>query len=118
MPPEVAWDEVPPLESSTNSLPSQAYKMDIWSLGCIVYHMLTGVPPHRAASTEVLVDRIKSQSVEFREDWDILSPSARDACERMLMVNAGLRPSAQTMLRHPWLRLHRESVPKARMLRL
>lgn len=116
MPPEVAWDEV---ESAENGeVKHQAMKMDIWSLGCIVYHMLTGVPPHRAASTEALVERIKSTSVEFREDWDILSAEARDATERMLMVNAGLRPSATAMLRHPWLRLRRESVPKARMERL
>jgi calcium-dependent protein kinase len=93
-------------------------KMDIWALGCIVYHMLTGVPPHRAASTEALVDRIKSSAVEFREDWDVLTQDARDATERMLMVNASLRPSAAAMLRHPWLRLNRESVPKGRMLRL
>jgi len=36
----------------------------------------------------------------------------------MLMVNAALRPSAAAILRHPWLRLRRESVPKAKMLRL
>lgn len=65
-----------------------------------------------------MVERIKSSAVEFREDWDILTADARDATERMLMVNAGLRPSAASMLRHPWLRLRRESVSKARMLRL
>eukprot|EP00427_Karlodinium_veneficum_P054161 CAMPEP_0169415914 /NCGR_PEP_ID=MMETSP1017-20121227/62832_1 /TAXON_ID=342587 /ORGANISM="Karlodinium micrum, Strain CCMP2283" /LENGTH=613 /DNA_ID=CAMNT_0009523805 /DNA_START=1 /DNA_END=1843 /DNA_ORIENTATION=- len=116
MPPEVAWDEVEGAESG--EIRQQAFKMDIWSLGCIVYHMLTGVPPHRAASTEALVERVKSQTVEFREEWDILSSEARDATERMLMVNAGLRPSAAAMLRHPWLRLRRESVSKARILRL
>lgn len=112
MAPEVAWDEVDKIDRS------KAHKMDIWSLGCIVYHMLTGVQPHRAASMEALMDRVKSHSVEFREDWDILSQDARQLTERMLMVNPGLRPSAATLLRHPWLRLRRESLPKARMLRL
>jgi len=112
MAPEVAWDEVD--KSDRN----KAHKMDIWSLGCIVYHMLTGVQPHRAASTEELMDRVKSHGVEFRQDWDILSLEARQLTERMLMVNPGLRPSAATLLRHPWLRLRRESLPKARMMRL
>lgn len=112
MAPEVAWDEVAGPEGT------KAQKMDIWSLGCIVYHMLTGVQPHRAPSMDALVDRVKSNSVEFCEDWDELSTEAREVTERMLMVNSGLRPSAATLLRHPWLRLRRESVPKKRMMRL
>lgn len=116
MPPEVAWDEVRDFADAVAT--PDAQKTDIWALGCMVYHMVTGVPPHRAASLDALAERVKSQSVEFGDDWDILSKEAKDATESMLKVNGGLRPTARALLKHPWLKMQRERLPKGRMIKL
>lgn len=116
MPPEAFWDDGPLGERG--EVPIGAAKLDIWALGCIVYHMLTGMPPHRAVSNDALVDRIRTCSVDYGEDWRDLSPESRDWVDSVLKVNAGFRPNAGQLLRHGWLRLQRERIAKGRMLRI
>lgn len=117
--PELAWGEVQ--EAEPGAAEAAAQKLDIWSLGCIVYHMLTGGPPlgFGVEAKEELLEVIKAKSVTFDKEWSSrLSPEARDATEKLLMVNAGLRPTAGAVLRHPWVRLRRERLSKVQMQRL
>lgn len=117
--PELAWGEV--TEAEPGAAEAAAQKLDIWSLGCIVYHMLTGGPPlgFGVEAKGELLEVIKAKSVTFEKEWSSrLSPEARDAAEKLLMVNAGLRPTAGAVLRHPWVRLRRERLSKVQMQRL
>lgn len=118
-PPEVGWGPEVKLGDDGGSLPAHAFKLDIWGLGCIVYHLLTGVPPFSVGDqpVESVMDAVK-HGVHFGSEWQELSAEAKDAAEVMMKTNSSLRPTAAGLLRHPWLKLRRETLQKDRLLRL
>ena len=84
-------------------LKGATYASDIWSLGCTVVELLTGRPPW--------ADNTNSLSVMFHivEDDD---PPIPDGCSAELddflhlcfQKNAAMRPKAEELFEHPWLR--------------
>lgn len=55
--------------------------VDWWSLGMLVYEMLTGLPPWYTTSKPMLYDRLRSAELEFKSR---VSPVARDLISRFL----------------------------------
>eukprot|EP00931_Biecheleriopsis_adriatica_P063641 TRINITY_DN38581_c0_g1_i1.p1 TRINITY_DN38581_c0_g1~~TRINITY_DN38581_c0_g1_i1.p1 ORF type:complete len:584 (+),score=118.82 TRINITY_DN38581_c0_g1_i1:62-1813(+) len=100
-------------------LPKNAEKNDIWALGTIFFHMLSGTMPFDVTSREELVEQVGRKAVIYDEGaWKKLSPTARDIVEQMLRVNPGLRVSASALLRHQWVKVARTTFPRKRMVEL
>ena len=82
-------------------------KCDLWSVGCILYTMLTGFPPFNAKSdAEILAKvRIGRYSEQTLKECN-LSEEVKDFIKRLLTKDPSERPSAAEALQDPWIIYH------------
>lgn len=110
--PEIASNDL----VGNGSVPTNAETSDIWSLGVVFYHMLSGRSPFKAQSKEHIVDHLTRNGIEFEDNmWSDLSKWARDLIEQMMKLNPGLRITAAQTLRHPWVQVAKTTFPKKKM---
>jgi len=78
---------------------------DIWSIGVILYVLLSGFLPFFGETQEELFDKILTGSYSFANKvWDDISPTAKDLVTKMLTLNEEDRPTAKQCLEHPWFK--------------
>lgn len=91
-------------------LKRQGYDLacDIWSLGVLLYIMLSGKTPFASTpndSPDVILKRIGSGHIDFTSTrWTLVSNSVKDLLRQMLHIIPENRPTAAQILQHPWLK--------------
>mmetsp|Transcript_25692 Transcript_25692/g.64515 ORF Transcript_25692/g.64515 Transcript_25692/m.64515 type:complete len:465 (-) Transcript_25692:107-1501(-) len=79
-------------------------KVDIWSVGCIAFALLSGTLPFDASNNAKLKKLVRSGRWEFDEfQWQGVSREARRFVSSLLVFDPQRRPSATAMLADPWL---------------
>ncbi|CAI9271073.1 unnamed protein product [Lactuca saligna] len=79
-------------------------EVDIWSIGVMLYILLSGVPPFWAESEHGIFNAILRGHVDFTSDpWPSISHPAKDLVKKMLTADPKHRLTAHQVLSHPWI---------------
>lgn len=95
-----------PLYVAPELLMAEGYgeKVDIWSVGCICYNLLSGLYPFFAEENNALFRAILTEDLQLPDpEWTCISPPAKNLVRAMLERNVNRRPDAATCLTHEWL---------------
>ncbi|XP_036204838.1 serine/threonine-protein kinase ULK3 isoform X1 [Myotis myotis] len=95
-------------------------RVDLWSVGVILYEALFGQPPFASRSFTELEEKIRSNRVIELPLRPQLSPDCQDLLRRLLERDPGRRISFQDFFAHPWVDLDHmpseESLARATIL--
>ncbi|XP_042303124.1 serine/threonine-protein kinase 33 isoform X2 [Sceloporus undulatus] len=77
---------------------------DVWSVGVIMYMLLSGGPPFIAGSEEKLFEVIKKGDLQFKHlIWQSVSEAARNVLQQLLKVDPAHRFTANELLDCQWI---------------
>jgi calcium-dependent protein kinase len=77
---------------------------DMWSMGVIMYILLSGSPPFSGGGDEEIIKNVTRGVYYFEEDpWPDITGGAKDLIAKLLVKNIEKRLSANTALEHEWI---------------
>mmetsp|Transcript_18707 Transcript_18707/g.28012 ORF Transcript_18707/g.28012 Transcript_18707/m.28012 type:complete len:591 (-) Transcript_18707:71-1843(-) len=80
---------------------------DLWSLGVMLYVLLTGYYPFYSSDRKRLYSKITRCSYKWPDGGNDVDDRAKDLVAKLLVVDHKKRYTAREVLQHPWLGLPR-----------
>lgn len=77
--------------------------VDLWALGCIIYQMVSGLPPFRAVNEYLIFQKITKLEYEFPDGF---SPLAEDLVRKLLVLEPSERLGSKDTNGYPSIRNH------------
>lgn len=94
-----------PIYMSPELLNKQHYnsKSDLWSVGIILYELITGYPPFLASNLKQLINKVNSEPVNLDKiDKTLISPECFDLLKQLLNANKNTRMEWEMFFTHQW----------------
>ncbi|WVZ56417.1 hypothetical protein U9M48_006954 [Paspalum notatum var. saurae] len=97
-----------PLYMAPEVMQAQKYdaKADLWSVGIILYQLVTGIPPFNGDNQiQLLKNILSSREIQFPSDCK-LSHGCIDLCRKLLKLNSVERLTVEEFVHHPFVSEH------------
>ena len=79
-------------------------KCDLWSIGVILYILLSGKPPFDGNDDKEIVNSVRIGTYSLTgSEWKNISNDAKDLIKKMLTYDPAQRITADASLSHPWI---------------
>ncbi|XP_013786809.1 3-phosphoinositide-dependent protein kinase 1-like isoform X2 [Limulus polyphemus] len=100
---------------------SAAPSSDLWAMGCILYQMVSGLPPFQASTEYLIFQKVIKLEYDFPDGFH---PEAKDLVQKLLVIEPSQRLGAtdeggySSIKKHPffrdmpWENLHNETPPR------
>ena len=87
------------------------YACDIWSLGVMMYLLISGNPPFISETEVGLFKKIEKGLVDFKgKEWTGVTVQAKDLILKMIKVNPKKRITSDQALNHAWFQKKKNSI--------
>ncbi|CAD8153295.1 unnamed protein product [Paramecium pentaurelia] len=87
------------------------FKVDIYSLGIVMFLLLTGEQAFKGSSTqEVLQNNTYGKIDDYKLESCHVSQDAKNLCRQMLNINSNQRLTAEAAIKHPWFKVDNNNI--------
>eukprot|EP00873_Tetraselmis_striata_P004924 jgi/Tetstr1/425188/TSEL_015649.t1 len=91
-------------EVVAQGVPKYGTMCDVWSVGVLLYKLLSGDDAFRGSSMHSLINSVRGGEVFYDDPmWELVSPEARELVQSLLTPDPAKRPTPAQALKHKWL---------------